>query len=243
MRLFGEGLVALRFSETIFQILGLWAGLLAASRVAQNWALLAGVGLMLTLWMFPSHKLFDITFLLCGIWIAVRLIEQPSPDSNFHGRFFCRPVRLFRQKSRTLQFSRTSVSVALPSFQTGPICCRCRISECGLQVSWLALCRRSRCSSLCLGFLQVTSSPFSRFFAMEPISHYLSRGPGGFRQIPTAGTTQFLLGIFLIAIPLGYLAAITRFPLHAIANDQGSCAFDRVRFRWFILFAPCLFTR
>ena len=120
MRLFGEGLVALRFSETIFQLLGLWAGLLAASRVVQNWALLAGVGLMLTLWMFPSHKLFDITLLLCGIWIAVRLIEEPSPDSNFHGRFFCRPVRLFRQKSRTLQFSRTSVSVALPSFQTGP---------------------------------------------------------------------------------------------------------------------------
>ncbi len=31
--------------------------------------------------------------------------------------------------------------------------------------------------------------------------------------------------------------------VHAIVNNQGSCAFHRVRFRWFILFAPCLFTR
>src|SRR4029077_7691189 len=76
-------------------------------------------------------------------------------------------------------------------------CSRCRISECGLQVSWLALCRRSRCSSLCLGFLQVTSSLFSRIFAMEPISHYLFRGPGGSRQTPSLAQLNSFLEFFL----------------------------------------------
>ena len=54
---FGKGLVALPFSETVFQVLGLWAGLLAASRVVESWTLLAAVGVMLTLWMVPSFKL------------------------------------------------------------------------------------------------------------------------------------------------------------------------------------------
>ena len=45
MHLFGEGLVALRFSETLFQLLGLWVALLAASRVVPSWERLAGAGL------------------------------------------------------------------------------------------------------------------------------------------------------------------------------------------------------
>jgi hypothetical protein len=86
--LFGKGLVALRFSEAVFQAIGLWAGLLAASRVVRNWVMLVPVGLMLTLWMFPSHKLFDHTLLLVGIWLAVRLIEQPSRGRVFVAGLF-----------------------------------------------------------------------------------------------------------------------------------------------------------
>lgn len=81
--LFGKGLVALRFSEALFQALGLWAGLLAARRLTHDWKLLALAGVTLTVWMFPSHKLFDHSLLLTAILVAVRLIEQPSRERIF----------------------------------------------------------------------------------------------------------------------------------------------------------------
>ncbi len=75
---FGNGLVALRFSETIAEAIGLWLGLLAACRLSRNWLALLATGLMLTVWVFPSHKIFDHSLLLAGIWMATRLAEQPS---------------------------------------------------------------------------------------------------------------------------------------------------------------------
>ena len=80
---FGKGLVALRFAETLFQVFGLWAGLLAARRLTRSWPLLLAIGLMLTVWMFPSHKLFDHSLLLIGIWVAVQMIENPTRRSVF----------------------------------------------------------------------------------------------------------------------------------------------------------------
>ena len=77
--LFGRGLIALRGSEAIAQVLGLWLGLLAATRLTRNWILLGVIGLMLTIWMFPSHKMFDHVLLLAGIWVGTRMVEMPSP--------------------------------------------------------------------------------------------------------------------------------------------------------------------
>lgn len=76
--LLGKGLIALRGSEAAIQVAGLWAGLLAASRLTRNWVLLCVIGILLTVWMFPSHKLFDHALLLGGIWTAARLVEMPS---------------------------------------------------------------------------------------------------------------------------------------------------------------------
>ena len=78
--LFGKGLVALRFSETLFQSLGLLAGLLAARRITTDWKLLVVIGFVFTVWMFPSHKLFDHTILLTAALVGVRLVECPSPE-------------------------------------------------------------------------------------------------------------------------------------------------------------------
>lgn len=75
---FGRGLIGLRLSEAGAQFFGLWLGLLAASRLTRNWTALGAIGLMLTAWMFPSHKIFDHTLLLAGLWMAMRLVERPS---------------------------------------------------------------------------------------------------------------------------------------------------------------------
>ena len=77
---FGPGLVALRFSETIAQCVGLFFGLLAARRLTSNWVVFGAIGLMLTVWMFPSHKIFDHALLLTGIWVATRMVERPSRE-------------------------------------------------------------------------------------------------------------------------------------------------------------------
>ncbi|MBA3960800.1 MAG: hypothetical protein H0X40_02725 [Chthoniobacterales bacterium] len=80
---FGKGLVGLRLSETICQVVGLCCGLFAARRLTADWKLLFLVGLMLTVWMFPSHKIFDHTLLLGAVLVATRMIEEPSRNRIF----------------------------------------------------------------------------------------------------------------------------------------------------------------
>ena len=207
MFLFGKGLVALRFSETVFQVLGLWAGLLAASRVAQNWALLAAVGLMLTLWMFPSHKLFDGTLLLCGIWIAVRLIEEPSPARIFTAGFFVGLCVFFGRNHALYNFLAQASLLLLLHFKLRPLL---SISHLGM---WVAGIMAGLVPTIAM-FVGV-----SGFFTsyVESIQSIFRHGtnlalpiPWPWRVSPNsaAGAMQFLLGIFLIALPLGYLAAI-----------------------------------
>jgi hypothetical protein len=208
MHLFGEGLVALRFSETLFQLLGLWVGLLAASRVVQNWALLAGVGLMLTLWMFPSHKLFDITLLLCGIWIAVRLIEEPSPARTFTAGFFVGLCVFFGRNHALYNFLAQASLLLFLHFKLGP---SLSMSHLGM---WVAGIMAGLVPTIAM-FVAVPGFFASYIDSIQSIfRHGINKLP---LPIPwpwqvspnsVAGTTQFLLGIFLIALPLGYIAGI-----------------------------------
>ena len=208
MYLFGDGLVGLRFSETVFQLLGLWAGLLAASRVVQNWALLAAVGLMLTSWMFQPYRFFDNTLLLCGIWIAVRLIEEPSPARIFTAGFFVGLCVFFGKNHALYNFLAQASLLLFLHFKLGPLL---SMSHLGM---WVAGIMAGLVPTIAM-FVGVPG-----FFAsyIESIQSIFRHGtnlplpvPWPWRVSPnsTAGTTQFLLGIFLIAIPLGYLAAIT----------------------------------
>ena len=207
MRLFGEGVVSLRFSETIFQILGLWAGLLAASRVVQNWALLVATGVMLTLWMFPSHKLFDIALLLCGIWIAVRLIEEPSPVRIFTAGFFVGLSIFFGRNHALYNFLAQASLLLLLHFKLRP----------SLSMSHLGMWPAGIVLGLVPTIIMFVCVP--GFFAsyIESIRLILRAGtnlaipvPWPWRVLPNSleGMTQFLLGIFLVALPLGYLVAI-----------------------------------
>jgi hypothetical protein len=229
MHLFGEGLVALRFSETVFQLLGLWVGLLAASRVAKNWALLAAVGLMLTLWMFPSHKLFDITLLLCGLWIAVRLIEEPSPARVFIAGFFVGLCVFFGRNHALYNFLAQASLLLFLHFKLGPLL---SMSHLGM---WVAGIMAGLVPTIAM-FVAVPG-----FFAsyIEVIQSNFRHGtnlglpvPWPWRVSPNSliGMTQFLLGIFLIALPLGYLAAIAAAPLMRSQTIQNhalliACAF------------------
>jgi hypothetical protein len=207
MFLFGDGLVSLRFSETVFQLLGLWVGLLAASRVAHNWALLAAVGLMLTLWMFHSFRLFDNTLLLCGIWTAVRLIEEPSPARIFTAGFFVGLCVFFGKNHALYNFLAQASLLLFLHFKVGPL----------LSMSHLGMWVGGIMAGLVPTIAMFVAVP--GFFAsyIESIQRIFRHGtnlplpvPWPWRVSLNSGdTTQFVLGIFFIALPLGYLAAIT----------------------------------
>ena len=76
--LFGDGLLGLRRSSAVFQLLGLLCGLLALTRVIRNPFLLASCGICMTLWMQPVYKLFEPAVAMMAIWFGVRLLEKPS---------------------------------------------------------------------------------------------------------------------------------------------------------------------
>jgi hypothetical protein len=208
--LLGDGLVALRFSETVFQILGLWVGLLVASRVIQSWALLAAVGVMLTIWMFPSHKLFDITLLLCGIWIAVRLVEEPSPARILTAGFFVGLCVFFGRNHALYNFLAQPCLLLFLHFKLGPL-----LSVSHLQM-WVAGIIAGLVPTIAM-FVAVPGFFASYIESVQSIFRYganiLLPVPWPWRVLPSslAGMIQFILGIFLVALPLGYFAAIIGF--------------------------------
>ena len=204
----GQGLVALRFSETVFQAVGLWAGLLTASRIAQDWTLLAAVGLMLTLWMVPSFKHFDGTLLLCGIWVAVRLIEQPSAGRIFEAGFFVGLCVFFGRNHALYNFLAQASLLLLVYFKLRP---PLFMLDLGM---WLAGTVVGLMPMIVL-FVCIAGFPASY---IESIRSILRHGtnlalpvPWPWRVSPNSagGSKQFVLGIFLVILPLAYVAGVT----------------------------------
>ncbi len=76
--IFGDSLLALRFTCVIFAWLGLTLGLLAARRISRSWFFLLPLAVTLALWMFPRYKVFEQSISLMAIYVAVRLIERPT---------------------------------------------------------------------------------------------------------------------------------------------------------------------
>ncbi len=76
--LFGEGIVALRLSVAVFASIGLFCGLRSAQRVVRTRLGLVLVGLLLVLWLFPRHKLFESSIAMAGVLVGVRLLERPN---------------------------------------------------------------------------------------------------------------------------------------------------------------------
>lgn len=86
--LLGPGLIQLRITETVIQIIGLFFGLWAASHVLSNRWMLALLSLVLTLWMFPGYRYFDIILPLVGVAVGLQLIKNPNNRSHLIAGFF-----------------------------------------------------------------------------------------------------------------------------------------------------------
>ena len=82
------GIIPLRFSETLFGIVGLFLGLLASKRLTENRWELAGMGLVLALWIFPDYKVFDCVVPMAAVYLGLRLLEGPGRFSFWISGFF-----------------------------------------------------------------------------------------------------------------------------------------------------------
>jgi hypothetical protein len=74
----GSGLLGLRRAQASFVAVGIFLGLLCASRTTRKAWPLVPIGLVLGLWIFPRHKVFEGALSLASTWIGVRLLERPT---------------------------------------------------------------------------------------------------------------------------------------------------------------------
>jgi len=77
--LFGDGIVGVRAAVSAYAALGLAAGLSVLARAVRHPAALVAGGILLGLWLFPRHKLFEPATALLVMWATVRLLEAPTP--------------------------------------------------------------------------------------------------------------------------------------------------------------------
>ncbi len=98
---FGDnGIMALRLAVAAFQVIGLFIGvfLVSWSSAVENkrsplYTVL--VALILVMWMFPRHKIFDISLSLLQIGVLAFLIENPTTRRYFISGFFIGLVAVF----------------------------------------------------------------------------------------------------------------------------------------------------
>ncbi len=204
---FGKGLVALRFSETLFQIIGLWAGLLIASRVAHDGWLLTAVGVALLLWMYPSYKLFDHTLLLGGIWVALRLLETPSPAQFLNAGIFLGLCVFFGRNHALYNLLAQALLLLFLHGRMRPLTFpEIEMWLAGIVLGLIPMIALFLCASgFASRYLQSIRAIFRNGTNLAlPV-------PWPWRVSPFANalaSRQFLLGAFFVVLPLGYISAI-----------------------------------
>lgn len=86
MKVWGsEGIVALRGTVAIFQAAGLFAALLLIAKNAKDrsFGYLAVAAVILAAWMYPRHKLFDVSISIFLTFVVAYLIERPTVRRYF----------------------------------------------------------------------------------------------------------------------------------------------------------------
>ncbi len=75
---FGEGILGLRAGVAVFQLLGLACGLLVLCRMTSSMPGIFACALLLLLWMFPRHKLFEPSIAMGAVFFGTLLLKSPT---------------------------------------------------------------------------------------------------------------------------------------------------------------------
>jgi hypothetical protein len=98
MSLWGDnGIMALRGAVAVFQVIGLFVGLLliAYTLKKQNFLYLLLSAITLVVWMFPRYKLFDISLSILLVGILAFLVQHPTSRRYFFAGLCVGLVALF----------------------------------------------------------------------------------------------------------------------------------------------------
>jgi hypothetical protein len=75
---FGSEIIGLRISISLFQFIGLCCALYVVRKTTSNWVITLIAGIILSMWMFPRHKLFEISLSLACIFFGFTILEYRS---------------------------------------------------------------------------------------------------------------------------------------------------------------------
>ncbi|HET7062406.1 MAG TPA: hypothetical protein VFI43_09530 [Nitrosospira sp.] len=80
-----QGIMALRRAVAIFQVIGLFVGLLLIAQNSKNqsYAYLLLSAVTLAAWMYPRHKLFDASLSMLIVGVLASLVRRPSTARYF----------------------------------------------------------------------------------------------------------------------------------------------------------------
>ena len=195
----GDGIMALRASTAIFQAIGLFLGLLAARRAVRSYWLLALVGILLVVWMYPRHKLFEPAIALSGVFFAVRLIERPELRRYFFSGVFIGLAAFFGRNHGLYLFSAFAAIVVLIRFKSG-----------GTEPLWKA--------SAWLFGIAAGSLPMILMFLLVPgffgkyveLAFYIMKVGTNLSlpvPLPWRASDPYSLGLLFISMPVLFVAA------------------------------------
>lgn len=78
-KIFGStNILTLRISLLLFLLIGLTCALLAVRRVTKSWGYLFIIGALLILWVYPRHKMFDISISMIAVYMVILLLQKPK---------------------------------------------------------------------------------------------------------------------------------------------------------------------
>ena len=115
---FGSGILGVRASVAAFQALGLWCGLLVARRLVTRDAWLIPIALVLALWMYPRHKLFEPAITMIVTWFIVRLVESPTTRRHFAAGLCTGLVAWFGRNHGVYSAAASALAVGLLAWRT-----------------------------------------------------------------------------------------------------------------------------
>ncbi|MBW7475547.1 hypothetical protein K0T92_12370 [Paenibacillus oenotherae] len=79
-KIFGNtDIITLRIAALLFLWIGLTCALLAVRRVTKSWGYLFVIGTLLMVWVYPRHKMFDISISMIAVSIIILLLDKPKP--------------------------------------------------------------------------------------------------------------------------------------------------------------------
>lgn len=202
-----DGIMALRASVAAFQLFGLFVGLLLLwqGKSRLDAALFTLAAITLITWMYPRHKLFDISLSIALVGILTLLVQQPS-----RRRFFLAGVAV----GVVAVFGRNHGVYGVAAILGAVVYLACRQLHAAGLMSGLAFCT----GGIVVGFLPIfilaaLVPGFAAAF-LESIRFIFERGTTNLplpvpwpwlvpvtRMPPAEAAADVLIGVFFIAMP------------------------------------------